>query len=499
MLVCFGPSWYVPVHDVPRHGAVGGRARAPGRPRRRRCDAAEGVAEAAALLRDGGVERIVATGNGAAYYVAHALWLAALEGAPGGPPIVAVPCGVAVRDRFRWEPGDAVLAVSSSGEFRDVVELAQRGGRPCVAITASADSSLAAAATATVLQHVAGQRAVTHTQAVAGAYACGLARLGGGDRRRGARRAAGDRPRRGGRRGRRRRGVGTGLGDLHVPHAAVVAGGGVAWAAAMELALMLKEISRVPAEGVETREGSTSAMFGLDRGHLMVSLDPRGRPARRGGAASCAPRPARPPCGCRAPTALDTRLTPDHHAPGGRRARGRAGARGRARRRQADLDRRLLPDRAGRDVSVRLGVVGCGSVFWTPYMGLIEKLRGQGRVEVDRRLRLRPGEAPRRRRAARPHAGPARRRRGVRAPGRRRRARAHEHDRARPARPRRARGRQARARREAGGHVAGGGRGGARRRRGRARAPALRAAHPALADLPRRCTRACAPARSAGC
>ena len=98
-------------------------------------DAAEGVAEAAALLRDGGVERIVATGNGAAYYVAHALWLAALEGAPGGPPIVAVPCGVAVRDRFRWEPGDAVLAVSSSGEFRDVVELAQRGGRPCVAIT----------------------------------------------------------------------------------------------------------------------------------------------------------------------------------------------------------------------------------------------------------------------------------------------------------------------------------------------------------------------------
>ncbi len=33
-------------------------------------------------------------------------------------------------------------------------------------------------------------------------------------------------------------------------------------------------------------------------------------------------------------------------------------------------------------MSVRLGVVGCGSVFWTPYMGLIEKLRGQGRVEV---------------------------------------------------------------------------------------------------------------------
>jgi predicted dehydrogenase len=33
-------------------------------------------------------------------------------------------------------------------------------------------------------------------------------------------------------------------------------------------------------------------------------------------------------------------------------------------------------------LSIRLGVVGCGSVFWTPYMSLIERLRGQGRVVV---------------------------------------------------------------------------------------------------------------------
>jgi predicted dehydrogenase len=33
-------------------------------------------------------------------------------------------------------------------------------------------------------------------------------------------------------------------------------------------------------------------------------------------------------------------------------------------------------------VSLGLGVVGCGSVFWTPYMSLIERLRGQGRVHV---------------------------------------------------------------------------------------------------------------------
>ena len=45
-----------------------------------------------------------------------------------------------------------------------------------------------------------------------------------------------------------------------LPPAAIVVGGGPAWAAALELALMLKEISRIPAEGVETREGATSAM-----------------------------------------------------------------------------------------------------------------------------------------------------------------------------------------------------------------------------------------------
>jgi fructoselysine-6-P-deglycase FrlB-like protein len=245
--------------------------------------AAEGVAEAAELLRADGVERIVATGNGAAYYVAHALWLAALETAAAGPPIVAVPCGIAVRDRFRWQPGDAVLAVSSSGEFRDVVEIAQRAaGRPCVAITASADSSLAAAASASVLQRVVSQRAVTHTQAVAGAYASGLALWAAitGDAELAALVASAP--------DAAARAVVDakawaadalpGLDNGALPAAAVVVGGGTAWAAALELALMLKEIARIPAEGVETREGATSAMFGLDRGHLMVSLDPPGDP-----------------------------------------------------------------------------------------------------------------------------------------------------------------------------------------------------------------------------
>jgi fructoselysine-6-P-deglycase FrlB-like protein len=241
-------------------------------------EAAEGIAEAAALLRDPGVRRIVATGNGAAYYVAHALWLASLESDAGGPPIVAVPCGIAVREGFRWQPGDAVVAVSSSGEFRDVVEVARRdGARPCVAITAAADSSLAAAATAAVVQRVASQRAVTHTQALAGAYASALALWAAvtGDAELAALLASAP--------DAAARAVAEAeewadLSRLAAPPAAIAVGGGPAWAAAMELALMLKEITRIPAEGVETREGATSAMFGLDRGHLMVSLDPVGDP-----------------------------------------------------------------------------------------------------------------------------------------------------------------------------------------------------------------------------
>jgi fructoselysine-6-P-deglycase FrlB-like protein len=241
---------------------------------------ADGVDAAADLLRSRGIERIVATGNGAAYYVAHALWLASLESASAGPPIIAVPCGVAARERFRWQPGDAVLAVSSSGEFREVVELARRSGdRPCVAITAYAGSSLASAATATVLQHVESQRAVTHTQALTGAYACGLALWAAltGDAElaalvQTAPGAAAEAV------AAAEAWAGAELPSLPQPPAAVVAGGGPAWAAALELALMLKEISRIPAEGVETREGATSAMFGLDRGHLMVSLDLPGDP-----------------------------------------------------------------------------------------------------------------------------------------------------------------------------------------------------------------------------
>ena len=221
-----------------------------------------------------GAERIVATGNGAAYYVAHALWLASLE-SRGSVPIVAVPCGIAVRDGFSWQPGDAVLAVSSSGEFRDVVEIARRSGeRPCVAITAASDSSLAAAATRRRRCSASSRSARSPTRRRWQARTRAASRCGPPSP------ATPSWPRWWPRRptppSRRSPTREAWAPEVGSPPAAIAVGGGPAWAAALELALMLKEISRIPAEGVETREGATSAMFGLDRGHLMVSLDPEG-------------------------------------------------------------------------------------------------------------------------------------------------------------------------------------------------------------------------------
>ena len=237
----------------------------------------EGVADAAELLRDPRVERVVATGNGAAYYVAQALWLASLESAGAGrrsspsragsryasssAGARATPCS-----RCPRPAGSATWSRSRSGRP------GARASRSRRAPTPRSPPRRARRWCSSVFS----QRAVTHTQAVAGAYASGLALWAAvtGDEELAALVAASADAARGG--GRGGRGLGRRSTALAVPPAAIAVGGGTAWAAAVELALMLKEISRIPAEGVETREGATSAMFGLDRGHLMVSLDAEG-------------------------------------------------------------------------------------------------------------------------------------------------------------------------------------------------------------------------------
>ena len=255
-------------------------------------DAADGFDETAALLSAPGVRRIVASGNGAAYYVAHALWLAAAAG--DGPEVVAVPSGLLAGGWFRFRPGDRLLAVSSSGEFRDLVEAVEAGSvpHPYAAITATAGSTIERGSGARALQRVLGQRAVTHTQALAGGLACALAvwaRIAGDPALAGVLAAL---PGALAAAVAEAEGWAAGLGDLKPPPAAVAFSGGPGWAAALEAALLLKEVAGVPAEGVDAREGATSAAYALGATHLAVSL-PVGDPAEAEAERVCAEAGAR--------------------------------------------------------------------------------------------------------------------------------------------------------------------------------------------------------------
>ena len=234
---------------------------------------ASGFDAVAGFLTRPGTRRIVLTGNGAAHYAGLAVWLAALAGT-AGPELVAAPGGLLLSGRLAWREGDALLVISSSGELRDAIELLGREPQPYAVITASPESTLARGADAVALQHVASQRAVTHTQAYAGSIAAGLeiwARAAGDA---GLAAAAASAP----------EAVDRSIAiaeawaeeavdALPVPSAGIALGSGSAWAGALEAALLLKEITRIPAEGVETREGATSAMFGLTcPSQLAVSL-----------------------------------------------------------------------------------------------------------------------------------------------------------------------------------------------------------------------------------
>jgi glucosamine 6-phosphate synthetase-like amidotransferase/phosphosugar isomerase protein len=244
-------------------------------------DKAEDFDEVAAILRRRDVRRIVATGNGAAYYVAHALWLNSLASDNEAPPVVAVPSGFVARGHFGWRKGDLLVAVSSSGEFRDVVEAVELGApRPFIAITARPESTIGAAADARAVIAAPSQRAVTHTQVYCSGVIAALAVWARAfrDRRLGDAVAAAAEV------CARSLTAATDWAESDafdsIPHptAAVALGSGRAWTAALETALLLREVAGVPSEGAETREGATSSLFGLSSGHLVVSVGPHRDP-----------------------------------------------------------------------------------------------------------------------------------------------------------------------------------------------------------------------------
>ena len=233
--------------------------------------AATGFDDVAALLTAPGVRRVVVTGNGAQWHVALALSLAWLHVADPPVELIAVPGGLVAGGTFPWRTGDRLLALSSSGEFRDVIEAINTGApRPIAAITANAGSTIGVAAEARALVQVDTLRARTHTQGYAGALAAGLAVIArmSGDEVLGAAAA----------------GAGARLAPLvgqaaslpvdagPRPHAGVCVGTGPAWPAALHTALCLREVSILPIDGYETREGATTGRFSTVPDDLAVAV-----------------------------------------------------------------------------------------------------------------------------------------------------------------------------------------------------------------------------------
>ena len=103
-------------------------------------------AQAIALL-DSATGRIVVTGMGKSGHVGRKI--ASTLASTGAPSLFVHPAEASHGDLGMIVPGDAVLALSNSGEtaeLANLVEHCHRFGLPLVAITARADSALAAAA-----------------------------------------------------------------------------------------------------------------------------------------------------------------------------------------------------------------------------------------------------------------------------------------------------------------------------------------------------------------
>lgn len=234
-----------------------------------------GWSEVATLLTRPRTRRVIVSGSGASYYVALAMWLASLQTADPRVEIVPVPAGLLARDAFKWQQGDVLLAVSSSGEARDLIEAteSERLPKPFAAITANPGGSVSRRAGATAVTAVLQQAAITHTQAFCAAVAASLGILAIATRDRELNRALDYLPGASQRSIERTQQWATGaFATITTPSAAVVFGTGPAWAGALEGALLLKEVARIPSEGSETREGATTAMTGLLPRHLAVSL-----------------------------------------------------------------------------------------------------------------------------------------------------------------------------------------------------------------------------------
>ena len=238
---------------------------------------------AANALRAAGTRRIYVIGNGTSYHsaLAAATWYRH-RAAADQPTVIALPAGEFRHYLPALGPGDAMIGISASGEFRDVIALVEelRGRLPTLGIVHVPGSSLERLADYAVLSAGGPSRVPVMTKTYASTLTATLlvvAELLGeraSQETRDALAQAADHvesavaaaePR-----------VSLVVERLSGCEHLFVVGGGTAAAAAAEAALKLKEMALVHAEAAESWEMASGAATIVGPGSAVVALAPAG-------------------------------------------------------------------------------------------------------------------------------------------------------------------------------------------------------------------------------
>jgi glucosamine--fructose-6-phosphate aminotransferase (isomerizing) len=246
-------------------------------------EAASSAASAADSLRAGAVRRVFVIGNGTSYHSAlAATQLYARRAAPTDPVAIAMTAGAFRAYRPALGAGDAVIGISASGEFADVVATfeAIRGETPTVAIVHVPDSALTRIADHVVCSAGGPSHVPVMTKTFSStlvATELTLLAILGDDVLPAAIAEIATAA------GHAEAGIAAAEPELDRVVAGLdrcddvfVVGAGLAHVAALEAALKLKEIALVHAEGAETWEATSGAATMIDDRAAVIALAPEG-------------------------------------------------------------------------------------------------------------------------------------------------------------------------------------------------------------------------------
>jgi glucosamine--fructose-6-phosphate aminotransferase (isomerizing) len=246
-------------------------------------DARPSAAQVASVLREGGVRRVFVLGNGTSYHSSlAAATLYRRHARPGDPVVFPVTAADFRTYRPALDECDAVVGVSSSGEFRDVVAVVEdlRGTVPTIGIVHVPDSSLAGLADHVVCSSGGPSQVPVMTKTFSATLVATelvLVELLGTET---ADRVAAEIAAAANHAVSVIQAADLVVDDLAQELAGAghvfVVGSGLAHIAAMEAALKLKEMALVHAEGTETWEMASGASTIVDERSVVIALAPVG-------------------------------------------------------------------------------------------------------------------------------------------------------------------------------------------------------------------------------